>query len=197
MVTPKKSTGKELVVVEKKHNLPANPVRKPTKAAWRNNPAVKQAAIKANVNPGLESTEQVEAFNEYLALGEVRSVPKVAEKLGKPLSTIRKWSQKYGWIQKVLEHEAENAESLLIEPHAVQQEKRKFGLAMIDKILRNTVTLNEDGTIATCTVKAASPSDIRTLLILRDELLNPEKGSKTFGKGSQINAENAVFIIKK
>jgi hypothetical protein len=145
-----------------------------------------------------ESQEQREAFDRYLSMGDARTMEKIAIEIGRNTQTVRKWGREYNWVRRVIAHEALHADNLLIEPHSIQQEKRKFGLQMIDKILRSTVTLSEDGTIATCSVEAKSPSDIRTLLTLRDELLNPEKGSKTtFGKGSQINAENAVFIIKK
>jgi hypothetical protein len=144
-----------------------------------------------------ESTEQREAFEKYFELGDDRSIVKLGEVLNKPRKTLLGWSAKYGWVERVLNRKEEFADTVAIEPIADQVEKRKFGLKLIDKILRNTVTLNTDGSIMECSVEAKSPSDIRTLLILRDELLNPDRGSKTFGKGSQINAENAVFIIKK
>jgi hypothetical protein len=171
------------------------PKPKPKKAkAWHQAQRKKPGSLP---KPSPESNEMREAFHAYLAMGDGRSLERLALELDKSVATLKAWSQKYGWVNRVLTHEEENADTLLIENVAEQQEKRKFGLKLLDKILRDTVTLNEDGSIAKCSVEAKTPSDIRTLLTLREELLNPEKGSKTLGKGSQINAENAVFIIKK
>jgi len=168
------------------------------KRAWAQKGYTKSAIKRIpGPKPKGESLEMKEAFEAYLTLGDDRSLPKLSQVLGKPLATLKEWCGKYGWVERVLHREEELTGSLSVEPAAIQLEKRKFGLALIDKILKNTVTLNADGSIMECTVEAKSPSDVRTLLILRDELLNPDKGSKTFGKGSQINAENAVFIIKK
>jgi hypothetical protein len=169
------------------------PVPQQKKRAWSR--VVPQGGKSKSKTP--ESNEQREAFDLYLSMGDERTMERVANSIGRTPLSVKQWGRKHNWVRRVIDHEKQNADTLLIEPHSVQQEKRKFGLKLLDKILRSIVTLNEDGSIATCSVEAKTPSDIRTLLTIREELLNPEKGSKTLGKGSQINAENAVFIIKK
>jgi hypothetical protein len=196
-LTPAEVAGTMALVPVLPRHVSRNPLG-PFKRKPESDPPRKRYSYDKMKVRGPESQEQREAFDYYISLGDTRSMIDVAAQFKRNIQTIRLWGAKYKWMARAKQHEATHAETLLIEPHAVQQEKRRFGLLMIDKILRSTVTLNPDGTIASCSVDAKSPSDLRTLLTLRDELLNPERGSKTtFAKGSSINAENAVFIIKK
>jgi hypothetical protein len=187
----------DLVVVE-----PAPVVLKPkkvqTRKSWSQQRGVQQS-LKRPTKPSkaIEGMIHREMFEKYLGMGEERSIQRLALETGRSDRVLQEWSRKFNWIKRVFAVENEYSETIGIEAIADQVEKRKFGLKLIDKIIRNTVTLKADGTIDTCSVECKSPSDIRTLLILRDELLNPAKGGKTIGAGSQINAENAVFIIKK
>jgi hypothetical protein len=193
---PLASTVTDLVKVEPEVIAPVP--KKAHTRAWSQKRGVITAAKKPTMpSKSIEGMVQREMFEKYLAMGEERSVLKLALETGRSSAVLSEWSRKYNWVKRVLAIEEEYSSTIGIEPVADQIEKRKFGLRLIDKILRNTVTLHADGSIDTCAVEAKSPSDIRTLLILRDELLHTGSGSKTFGKGSQINAENAVFIIKK
>ena len=172
-------------------------VKKARKKGWIQTQGVAQVIKKdPNIKTPPESREQREAFEKYFSLGDHRSLPRLAEMLGEKQGTLTSWSSKYAWTKRIIEREMGFGESVALEPIPVQIEKRKFSLNVIDKILRDTVEMDKTGKILSCDVKAKTPADIRTLLTLREEILNPVKDAKGSG-GSQINAENAVFIIKK
>jgi len=48
-----------------------------------------------------ESPEQAQAFQVYYAMGSDRSYDKVGQALGKHINTIKKWSKKFGWQERI------------------------------------------------------------------------------------------------
>lgn len=48
-----------------------------------------------------ETPKPYEAFTIYRDLGKERTLPKVAEKLGKSLGLISRWSSAYNWVERV------------------------------------------------------------------------------------------------
>lgn len=166
--------------------------RSPTWAESQRDP---KAMEKLKQNP-VENAQVREAFEYYLSLGEERNLGKVAEYIGVVPRTVGVWSSKYEWVNRALDYDRENADTITIESFGEQREKRKFGLRLIDKILKDSVTFDESGNIATCKIAAKTPSDVRTLISLRDEILNPLR-KNTNAPGQSIHANNAVFILKK
>lgn len=145
----------------------------------------------------VENTQVREAFEYYLSLGEERNLGRVAEYIGLHPRTVVKWSSKYEWVQRAMDYDRDNADTITIESFGEQREKRKFGLKLIDKILKDTVTFDESGNIITCKIAAKTPTDIRTLISLRDEILNPLRKNVNAPGQQSIHANNAVFILKK
>jgi hypothetical protein len=50
-------------------------------------------------------TRQQKAFEKYLAMGENRSLSKLAEETGISLRTLKRWSAKFGWSKLIEERE--------------------------------------------------------------------------------------------
>lgn len=48
-----------------------------------------------------ETPKAYEAFTIYRDMGRERTLPKVAEQCGKSIGLMNKWSQKYGWVNRV------------------------------------------------------------------------------------------------
>lgn len=48
-----------------------------------------------------EGPKPYEAFTIYRDMGKERTLPKVAEKLGKSLGLISRWSSEHGWVERV------------------------------------------------------------------------------------------------
>lgn len=53
-----------------------------------------------------ESAKAFSAFASYLSLGPERSLPKVAEKCGKSVSLMGRWSARFDWSARVQAHAA-------------------------------------------------------------------------------------------
>lgn len=78
----------------------------------------------------VESKEQLEAFELYYSLGAQRSPQLVADKIGKTERTVRDWSSKYEWDNRVAQRALETAkqagiEELHKETLAIRTEYRK------------------------------------------------------------------------
>jgi hypothetical protein len=56
-----------------------------------------------------ESIKAFKAFNEYLMMGDERSLAKVREKCGKSLRLIERWSAKWRWVERVQAFEDDQA----------------------------------------------------------------------------------------
>lgn len=62
-----------------------------------------------------ETVKQFEAFCEYRDMGKTRSLQKVAEKLAKSETLIKRWSAKNSWIDRVAAWEDEQDRLIRIE----------------------------------------------------------------------------------
>lgn len=60
-----------------------------------------------------ESLEQIRAFDYYFALGESRSLPQVAAHMGRSRVTIKKWSSKFNWADRVRDRDREVGQELI------------------------------------------------------------------------------------
>lgn len=150
----------------------------------------------------VETPEQLEAFEYYVSLGSSRSIPQVAEQFGTSVAQMWAWSSRFGWVERVKEYQETHSDSELIEVLSKQRESRRFHLAVIDKAIREAVTLDEDGNIISSTINVKTPSDLRTLLMARNEILfgktgQPPQETKADQKSGGTNIKQAIFIIKK
>lgn len=143
-----------------------------------------------------ETVEQRLAFEEYVRLGDERSLAKVAEKTGKHELTIQKWSSVFDWVERARSIDFANIDTAGVETIPEQMENRKRNLKLVDVMLKEAAVIDEDGNIVSSKVKLKSMTDIRTALEVREALLGSV--AKTNGKSGNIeNIEKAVFIIKK
>jgi transposase len=59
--------------------------------------------------PPREDERHERAFAVYLSLGEKRSYKQVAAQVGVSLSTVKQWSKRYRWKERIAERDAEAA----------------------------------------------------------------------------------------
>ena len=144
-----------------------------------------------------EGMEHIRAFEHYLTLGEDRSYEKVAEYIGKSVTTIAKWSNSYKWVERVKEAERALVANLSssIETLDEQIAKKKLHLQIIDTILKGTVEVDADGNVKKVNISARNTADIKTLLEARDRILGVKQGDSSTIGGARI--QNAMFILKR
>lgn len=143
-----------------------------------------------------ETVEQRLAFEEYLRMGDNRSLAKIADVLGKQELTISRWSKALDWVERARAADMANIDTAGVESLTESMDKRKNNLKLIDSMLRDSAIIDEEGNVVGSTIKLRSMNDIRTALEVREALLGTAKTSN--GKGGNIgNIEKAVFIIKK
>lgn len=143
-----------------------------------------------------ETVEHRLAFEEYIKLGDERSLAKVAEITGKHELTVQRWSSVFDWVGRARAIDMANIDTAGVEPLPEQMESRKRNLKLVDVMLREAAVIDEDGNIVSSKVKLKSMTDIRTALEVREALLGSV--ARTNGKTGNIeNIEKAVFIIKK
>ena len=90
----------------------------------------------------VESAEQIEAFELYYSLGSERSLQLVADKLGKSKRTVKGWSSKYSWDNRVVQRSLEDAKQIGIEElHretlAIRSEYRKRMDALLEQAYKD------------------------------------------------------------
>jgi hypothetical protein len=173
-------------------NLPVPAKRKKT---WWENSQVKKAI--QSTGQVAETDDQRRAFDEYMALGDGRSLAAVARKIGRNPNVISQWASKHNWTKRVIEWAQDDSLSRSIEPIESYIANKKFSVKIIDKILQDAVTLDDEGNILTSNIRATTAADLRTLITLRNDILNINPGKTDSGKGGGTQIGQAVFIIKK
>jgi hypothetical protein len=143
---------------------------------------------------GKETLEQRMIFEEYVKMGDARSLVKLADLTKKPLPSLTTWSKKYKWQERLLALHDATSESMTIEPLDVQIRKKQLFVKLIDKMIENSIVVNKKGDIEKVTISLRNMADLRSALEIRDDILGNKKKS---GPGFGTNIEKAVFIIKK
>jgi hypothetical protein len=57
--------------------------------------------------------------------------------------------------------------------------------------------VDDEGNIITSNIRAVTAADLKTLITLRNDILNINPGKQEGGKGGNTQIGQAVFIIKK
>jgi hypothetical protein len=167
----------------------------PAGQEWKHRGSVARKVREMELKP--ENIVQRKAFEAYLEMGELRSLPAVAQMIGKNVALVQAWSAKYNWVQRCLAWEAENQGNLTLESFSENRRKKRFMLQLVDAALKDSAILDEDGNVEKSKIMLRSASDIRTFVALRQEILDEGKVKTNLpGSGTQ-NIQNAVFIIRK
>lgn len=186
--------SKEIALIpEVIDNLPSVPAKR--RKTWWENSQVKKA-IQATGQVA-ETDDQRRAFDEYMAMGDGRSLAAVARKLGRNANVVGQWASKHNWTKRVIEWSQDDSLSRSIEPIESYIANKKFSVKIIDKILQDAVTVDDQGNILTSNIRATTAADLRTLITLRNDILNITPGKQEGGKGAGTQIGQAVFIIKK
>ena len=141
-----------------------------------------------------ENLEQRALFEEYVAMGEHRSLKKVLEISRRSWNTIQAWSVKFNWRVRAQERDKELMENISVETPRESVDRKKFALDIVNNILKDIAVLDENGKVIDTKVKAKNIFDIRTLIDIRAEILGEKDKSQ---KAGTTNIDKAVFIIKK
>jgi len=174
-------------------NLPAVPAKR-RKTWWENSQVKKAIQVTGQV---AETDDQRRAFDEYMSMGDGRSLAAVARKIGRNPNVVSKWAAKHNWTKRVIEWAQDDSLSRSIEPIEDYIANKRFSVKIIDKILQDAVTVDDQGNILTSNIRAVTAADLRTLITLRNDILNINPGKTEGGKGSNTQIGQAVFIIKK
>lgn len=84
------------------------------------------------------SPRQTEAFQAYYGLGKDRSLSALADTGLAPLSTLKKWSRKLHWVEKIAgmdNQTAVRAAEKIVEAKADQQAEKTINQTMVQKAL--------------------------------------------------------------
>lgn len=145
-----------------------------------------------------ETLEQRTLYEEYLRLGDDRSIDKVVSLSKRSRNTVYAWSKKFNWFDRANQEDKALTEgsTVLPEPQRKNRERKQLILDMIDWMIKEMVVFNPDGTIKMTKLQPKNIFDLRTLIDIRDEQLGLKKAAS--GKpGDTTNIDKAVFIIKK
>lgn len=153
----------------------------------------------ANKRKEVENLEQRMLYEEYVKLGDGRSLEKLLPLTQRSRNTVIAWSKKFNWANRVEQEDKALMESTPVpESQRENKERKKLILDMIDFMIKELVEFNPDGTVKKTKVQAKNIFDLRTLIDIRDEQLGLKKsGPRSGGGGETTNIDKAVFIIKK
>lgn len=94
-----------------------------------------------------EGPKPYEAFTIYRDLGKERTLPKVAEKLGKSLGLVTRWSGAHNWVERVTawddEADRQAAQKQLKDIANARVRQRKQAVKMQLKALQLLESINE------------------------------------------------------
>lgn len=102
-----------------------------------------------------ESSKAYTAFVEYLKLGPQRSVEQAAKNVGKVAGTLRKWSERHGWVRRAAEYDElcaaqeREIQAVLTKDRAAEWVKRQERLkeeefAIAERLIAKAKELLED-----------------------------------------------------
>jgi hypothetical protein len=106
-----------------------------------------------------ETPKKLEAFEQYYALGDSRSLPQLSATTGIALRTLERWSKELSWQQRLLARKNE-------EIAAARAAAKKEAAALARRRLRNAQLLQEAGLaiLAKSDITSLSPGDARRSL---------------------------------
>lgn len=112
-----------------------------------------------------ESTKAFEAFDLYCKMGEERSVRKVAQKLTKSDSLIKRWSSQWNWVNRSRDYDNEKKRQEL------QAEKKAYR-AMRDRQLGIAIQFQKKAfdALQNLKIEAMTPKDIKEFMKLGAEI---------------------------
>lgn len=142
-----------------------------------------------------ENMEQRDLFEKYVSMGKDRSLKKLIPFTKKKWLTIQNWSVKFNWSKRALERDKEAMETYGLETPSEHLKNKKLALDIVNRMIRDTAVLDEDGKLIGTTIQAKNVFDLRTLIDVRDEMLGLKDKAEKTKNLTQI--DKAVFIIKK
>lgn len=126
---------------------------------------------------------QKRAFQIYHLLGSQRSYKAVAEQIGMSVSTIKNWSRKYRWRQRVQARNTHHPRKEAKHKDPAFRERLERTRKQLDTALARLTRLLKEGKLR------ASPKDLLILQRLRERLL------KIVGLQTDPDEENHVLFI--
>ena len=101
----------------------------------------------------VETLEIREAFEYYYGLGETRSLKAVSEFTGKAPLTVKRWSSRFNWVQKVKDRDKQNGEKLQIATDAAIVATKATYREAIGQLMRKAIEDIQSGRIQVRSVK--------------------------------------------
>ena len=161
---------------------------------WWKNPMVNKAIMRTG--RVAETEDQRRAFDEYLAMGDNRSISGLAQKIGRDRNVLMRWAAKHKWMERVIEWSQQTGMARSIQPLDQEIASKRLAVSICDKIIANAAILDEEGNFKDTTIVARSVQDLQRVLETKNAILYGNQGKQDSGKrNTQIG--QAVFIIKK
>ena len=138
-------------------------------------------------SPG-ETPRAHSAFVVFFRLGHSRSLPAVADKLGEPLQTIKNWSSRFDWGNRILAHDSGSLQQHARDRAELQRQSDQQWAARLDQIREQEWDVSQkllaaarcflesfgDDTLATMTLGQVSRALNLSSTIARRALLGAE-----------------------
>ena len=132
-----------------------------------------------------EGVKAYQAFEKYRAMGKERSIAKVAKQCKKNVSLLNRWSQRYGWVQRVRDFDGQLEHKNLEDEEDLQEEMRqrhlKFSHSMQEVARQRLVDMTG--------VMLEKPQDVKGWLEFAFKVERECLGMLTPGTQIQVNTQ--------
>jgi hypothetical protein len=109
-----------------------------------------------------DSDRSFEAFEEYRKMGLARSLTKVAEKLGKSMTIIERWSSRDGWKMRVLAYDRYEAritnERVILGTAGMRERMTVLAMQMQSRAQNRILKMSEQE------IKSMRPADVVAIM---------------------------------
>lgn len=121
----------------------------------------------------LEKKKHLDAFEEYIALGDDRNFTKLSKRIDVSQLTIGKWAKEFNWQERANLRDIENARQIAkITDRSIVATKAKYRKDIEEnmQILRDTIKSAIDPVSKKLGVKTKTPKDINSLVAAYEKL---------------------------
>lgn len=141
-----------------------------------------------------------DAFKYWVALDDVRTLTKVAKRLGTSTKTISLWAKRFNWKDRLAEIQLQDDKIGAITPYDEVIKTKKQVVALVKALLDEAGTYNrQKGTIKLREdLKIKSVKDLHVLIMAYREILGEKDPVSVRREDSALNQNTQInLIIKK
>lgn len=136
--------------------------------------------------PG-ETTQAFEAFELYCKMGSERSIRKVAQKMAKTDSLLRRWSSRWSWVNRARDYDNEIRRKEVIAEKKQFREMKQRHISMAIQLQKKAFEA-----LRNLPPEELTPKDIREFMKLGTEL---ERANLNIAEQEEIRDTNEEMTI--